>query len=62
MQFKIKRKMLKKQARKERAEHLVKCCLEPGEKDEKETADRIVRGGKLHKRQRRVAKRTAEAL
>ena len=27
---KIKRKVLKKQARKARAEHLVKFCLEPG--------------------------------
>ena len=29
---KIRRKVLKKQARKETAEHLLKCCLEPGKK------------------------------
>ena len=29
---KIKRQVLKKQARKARGEHLVKCCLEPGKK------------------------------
>ena len=54
---KTKRKVLKKQARKARAEHLVKCCLEPGE-----TADRTVRKRTLHRRQRRVATRIAEAL
>ena len=32
---KIKRKVLKKQARKARADHLVKCCLEPGKKKAK---------------------------
>ena len=38
----IKRKVLKKQARKARAEHLVKCCLEPRKKKVKrKTVDRI---------------------
>ena len=32
---KINWKVLKKQARKARAEHLVKCCLEPGKKKAK---------------------------
>ena len=41
---KIKRRILRKQARKARAEHLVKCSLEPGKKKgEKKAADRIVR-------------------
>ena len=35
---KINRKVLKKQARKVRAEHLVKCCLEPGKKKAKKKA------------------------
>ena len=41
---KIKRSVLRRQARKVRAEHLVKCSLEPGKKKgEKKAADRIIR-------------------
>ena len=41
---KIKRRVLRKQARNARAEHLVRCSLEPGKKKgEKKAADRIVR-------------------
>ena len=40
---KIKRSVLKKQARKTRAEHQVKCCLEPGkEKAKRKPCNRTV--------------------
>ena len=40
---KIKRIILRKQARKARAEHLVRCSLASGEKGKTKAADRIVR-------------------
>ena len=41
---KMKRRVLRKQARKARAGHFVRCSLKPGkEKGEKKAADRIVR-------------------
>ena len=40
---KIKRRVLRRQARKARAEHLVRCSTEPGNKGTKKAADRIVR-------------------
>ena len=58
---KFKRRVLKKQARKARAEHFVKCCLKK-EQSTKSAAVRIVCQRGLHGRQRRMAKRAAEAL
>ena len=54
---KIKRKVLKKQARKARAEHHVRCCLEPGKKkaNRKPLTELQVKG-------RRMAKITSKAL
>ena len=60
---KINRKVLKKQARKALADHLVKCCLEPGKKKakRKQLAELYIER-KFHIRLKRMAKGTAKAL
>ena len=59
----IKRRVLKKQARKARAEHLGKCILASGRRNIQRTSlSELVCQRRLHGRQRRMAKRTAKAL